>query len=69
MKTVLLILFLVAAIVYLALRRPVWLQQISFSGERFYVCSHCMFVWSPSFSETEPPETCPRCTRKMRVTR
>lgn len=69
MKIVLLILFLVAAIVYLALRRPVWLRQISFTGETFFVCSRCMFIWSPSFSETEPPEVCPRCKKRMRVTR
>lgn len=69
MKIVLLIVILIALSIYLVRRRPVWLQQISLDCKTIFVCSNCQYIWRPTMSETEPPEECPRCTRKMRLKR
>lgn len=60
--------------VYLVLRKPVWLEQITPNGKTIYVCSHCGEIWRPIYYSDyqlsySPPSKCPSCEKEMRTYR
>ena len=58
-------------LLYIVKRKPVWIEQITPSGNRSYICSHCGEIWTPilysGFQLGMPPSECPNCNKEMRV--
>lgn len=61
-----------ALLLHLVVRKPVWLEQITPHGKTIYVCSHCGEIWTPVYYSDyqlsyTPPSKCPSCGKEMRV--
>ena len=62
---------LVLMLVYILVRKPVWITQVTFTGKTIHVCSNCGEIWTPTMYsgiplEMSPPTECPHCHKKMR---
>lgn len=52
---------------YIVMRKPTWIKQVTPSGRIVHICSNCGEIWTPMQYEVFPPDHCPHCGKEMKT--